>query len=107
MARGRRVELGPKFAIEDMQPGDYLRPKPVVDPNNVESWWIARTPTGQSARLCPAWFKVIEWRNGSITVNPSIHVEGEDCDWLLTRGIWSAHRRRPPSRPPGANGAHR
>lgn len=103
MSRGRRVELSKTFKVEDMQPGDYLRPAPLVDRNDYETWWIFSTPSGERGRLNPEWHRVYEFRNGTITVDPSIHVDGENCDWLLTRGIWSAHRR-PTSTKPGNGG---
>jgi hypothetical protein len=93
MARGRRVELGPAFKLEDMRRGDYCRPAPIVDPMNHETWWIFITPSGNKGRINPEWHRVLEYPNGTITVDPSIHFEGEGCDWLLTRGIWRAVRR--------------
>lgn len=94
MARGRRVEWKLGMVSTDLAAGDYVRPKPEVNPNDVDTWWIFRTPSGNAGRINPEWHRVYEFRNGTITVDPSLHFDGEECDWLLTRGIWSAHRRK-------------
>lgn len=77
---GRRLPDGTDWSSE-VQPGDYWK--------HANGTWYAETPNGMTANLVA--HTVVEHEDGTITVSPSILVNGgrpESWHGFLERGVW-------------------
>lgn len=98
---GRRVYPNADgWLTEPFEPGDYGRALPTrnadgsePDPFTRRGWWQVRAPNGHSGCLNPEIHTVTEHHDGSITVHPSIVINGPDGRELyhgwLKAGVWS------------------
>jgi hypothetical protein len=97
---GRRIQPNENgWLTTPFEPGDYGRALPKRNADGSEpdvftrrGWWQLRAPNGHSGCLDPDVHTVTEHEDGTITVSPSIVINGADGSELyhgwLERGVW-------------------